>query len=350
MSQQVREQEMLIQAQFGEHKLVVLQRLNDFEKKLVCDLQPVPQPPIKEVPSGPPKAEMSVEELDNLKNSIQKVQEQVGLKVDVETLENLSRHLASRKEITRHIADKIEGVDKRIDDLKHDVKEVKLSNAIAKVGSRASLEATKSQSINRSSNGGLMAKTEGGKNGGDFDVLFHRIMHTVDERLYVLSADVSTLRIQQSNAINEARVRRGVWLWKSAALKYGSGVVWSVESYNSDSDNLRWEPDACVIRVEEAGLYALQFGFFTRLKPSIQVVVNGESVMSAIHSPTYTVHHGSGFVVGGGARGGVKREGSATGLSLHDFLCLPSKSTVCLHWHGRIEPGVEGFMELRRVI
>jgi hypothetical protein len=72
--------------------------------------------------------------------------------------------------------------------------------------------------------------------------------------------------------------------------------------------------------------------------------VNGESVLSAINSPSYVVHHGSGFVVDGAGR---MQEGCVSGLSCLDFLALPSRSTVSLHYHGKKEG--HGFISLRRM-
>ncbi|KAI9189492.1 hypothetical protein H9P43_000925 [Blastocladiella emersonii ATCC 22665] len=180
----------------------------------------------------------------------------------------------------------------------------------------------------------------------DYEILHHKLTSAMDEKLFLLASEISTLRATFAGVQSHPWLRGGVWLWKSGSLKHGSGIPWSLEAQNTDRTNLRWEPDACVVRVAEAGVYELAFSFFTRSKPSIQIVINGESVMSAIHAPTYTVHHGSGVVTDGDGRA---KEGSATGISLLDFVCLPAKSTVCLHWHGKIDHAVEGFMSLRRL-
>jgi hypothetical protein len=67
------------------------------------------------------------------------------------------------------------------------------------------------------------------------------------------------------------------------------------------------------IRIAEAGLYEITFAFFTKSKPSIQLVINGESVLSAIHSPSYVVQHSSGFIMDGN---GQMSPGTVTGISL----------------------------------
>lgn len=80
-----------------------------------------------------------------------------------------------------------------------------------------------------------------------------------------------------------------------------------------DPETFKWEQDQCTIRIHEAGLYEINFAFFTKSKPSIQLVINGESVLSSINSPSYVVHHSSGYVVDGNGR---MEPGTVTGLSL----------------------------------
>ncbi|KAL7750253.1 hypothetical protein RI367_004426 [Sorochytrium milnesiophthora] len=180
----------------------------------------------------------------------------------------------------------------------------------------------------------------------DVDIIQHQLSHTMDEKLFLVASELSAVKATYAQASAHPVLRYGQWLWKSAALRHGSGVPWNLEAHNTDPGNFRWEPDQCVVRVAEAGLYELTFAFFTKSKPSIQLVVNGESVLSAIHSPMYTVHHGSGYVTDGH---GKQRPGMVTGISMIEFLCLPAKSTLCLHWHGKVDHAVEGFMGLRRL-
>lgn len=69
--------------------------------------------------------------------------------------------------------------------------------------------------------------------------------------------------------------------------------------------------------------------------------------MSAINSPSYVVHHSSGYILQGN---GKMEEGTVSGLSLIDFLALPSKSTLSIHYHGfkKQSPG-HGFLGLRKL-
>ena len=60
-------------------------------------------------------------------------------------------------------------------------------------------------------------------------------------------------------------------------------------------------------------MYEINLAFFTKAKPSIQLVVNGESVLSAINSPSYVIQHSSGYVMDGN---GKMEPGTVTGISL----------------------------------
>lgn len=116
---------------------------------------------------------------------------------------------------------------------------------------------------------------------------------------------------------------------------------------NLDEENFLWEQDSFNIKVAEAGLYEITLAFFTKTKPSVQLIVNGESIMSAINSPSYIVHHSSGYVIDGN---GKMQEGVVSGLSLVDFLALPSKSTLSIHYHGVKKQSLgHGFLGLRKL-
>ena len=83
-------------------------------------------------------------------------------------------------------------------------------------------------------------------------------------------------------------------------------------------------------------------GFFTRKKPSVQLLVNGEPVLSAVNSASYAVHHSSGRL----AAVGPHPAGNVTGLTLLDYLALPPKARVSISYQG--EEGGEGFLGLRK--
>ncbi|KAJ3023448.1 hypothetical protein HKX48_003142, partial [Thoreauomyces humboldtii] len=187
-----------------------------------------------------------------------------------------------------------------------------------------------------------------GYNDRDLDKLSRRLTRDFDEKLFMVCSDVSACKATFAQQVaQQPFLRYGQWLWKSGTLKQGGAVPWNFETNNNDPENFKWDRDSINIRVAEAGLYEISFAFFTKSKPSIQLVVNGESVLSAINSPSYVVHHSSGFVTDGQGR---VEEGTCTGISLLDFLSLPPKSTLSVHYQGAKKGTMgHGFLGLRKL-
>eukprot|EP00002_Diphylleia_rotans_P027807 TRINITY_DN5591_c0_g1_i3.p1 TRINITY_DN5591_c0_g1~~TRINITY_DN5591_c0_g1_i3.p1 ORF type:complete len:766 (-),score=198.43 TRINITY_DN5591_c0_g1_i3:503-2800(-) len=79
----------------------------------------------------------------------------------------------------------------------------------------------------------------------------------------------------------------GRWLWKTGKLKPGNLIPWTVQSVNTSPDVFGWEKDKVAIVVSLAGLYEITFGFYSRKKPIIQLLVNGEPIMSSVNSASY---------------------------------------------------------------
>ena len=91
------------------------------------------------------------------------------------------------------------------------------------------------------------------------------------------------------------------------------------------------------------GLYEITFGFYSSKKPTIQVLVNGETILSAVNSSSYVIHHSSGKLKGTGKH----TAGNLTGLTLMDFIALPARARISISYSG--EPGAEGFLGLRKL-
>lgn len=96
---------------------------------------------------------------------------------------------------------------------------------------------------------------------------------------------------------DQAAVAR--WIWKTGKTKAGNAVPWNVQSVNTDPSNFLWERDKATVVAVAPGLYEVTFGFFTRRKPSVRLLVNGEPVLAAVNSASYVVHHSSGRLTNG---------------------------------------------------
>ncbi|KAA6372850.1 MAG: hypothetical protein EZS28_031623 [Streblomastix strix] len=126
--------------------------------------------------------------------------------------------------------------------------------------------------------------------------------------------------IIQQNAINETLCGEQCvarWVWRSGKTKANGQVPWNVQ---------------------------ITFGFYSRKKPSIQVLVNGEVILSAVNTGSYVVHHSSGRLMSQGSH----PAGNVTGLTMIDFIALPPNAKLSVSYSG--EDNAEGFIGLRKLV
>ena len=146
--------------------------------------------------------------------------------------------------------------------------------------------------------------------------------------------------------INEALCAEnmvGRWIWKSGEVRVGNAVPWEVQTVNTYPDNFLWEREKTVIVAVAPGLYEINFGFFAGRKPTVQLLVNGEVVLSAMNSASYVVHHSSGRLRSTGSHS----SGNVAGLTLVDFLALPARARISITYTG--DADAEGFLSLRKL-
>jgi len=70
----------------------------------------------------------------------------------------------------------------------------------------------------------------------------------------------------------------------------------------------------------------MYFGFYSKKKPTIQLLVNGDPVLSAVNSASYVIHHTSGKI----KDVNINRHpsGNITGLTMIDFIILPPRARI----------------------
>ena len=135
----------------------------------------------------------------------------------------------------------------------------------------------------------------------------------------------------------------GRWLWKSGKVKNNLSIPWEVQVINTSNDNFLWEKDKSIIGIKEGGLYEIKMGFFADKKPMIQILVNGEVVISAINSNSYVIHQSPGERMKGT---GKTSFGNVTGLTLIDFILLPDNAKLSVSYTG--EKGI-GFLGIKKL-
>jgi hypothetical protein len=125
------------------------------------------------------------------------------------------------------------------------------------------------------------------------------------------------------------------FMWKSGQVKNGYAVPWEIQLVNTDPENFLWEKDKTAILVVKGGLYQISLGFFTTNRPTIQVLINGETVLSSLNS-TFSVHHTHK----------LRKSSIIPGLTTNDYLEIPERSRVSVSFSG--EDCFEGFIELKK--
>ena len=157
--------------------------------------------------------------------------------------------------------------------------------------------------------------------------------------------DVARIDSEQARVLSalSAELMIGRWLWKSGKTKAGSGVPWDVEVLNSAPDVFSWTKSSVKLKLTLPGLYQVSSSFFSEVKPTIQLLVNGSPVLSAVNSSSYVLHHSSGRL----AALDDHPDGPVTGLTLIDFISVPANAVLAVAYRGD-EPG-QGFIELRKL-
>lgn len=152
--------------------------------------------------------------------------------------------------------------------------------------------------------------------------------------------------MNEQSLINEALCSEntvGRWIWKSSEVKNGFAVPWEIQSVNTCPENYLWEPEATSLIVVAPGLYEVMFGFYSKKKPTVQLLINGEPILSAVNNASYVIHHSSGRLKGVSPHS----SGNITGLTLIDFLALPARSRLSISYTG--DSNAEGFFGLRKL-
>ena len=135
----------------------------------------------------------------------------------------------------------------------------------------------------------------------------------------------------------------GRWLWKSGKVKNNLSVPWEVQIINTSPDNFKWEENKPIIIINEGGLYEINMGFYANKKPMVQIMVNGEVIISAINNNSFVIHQSPG----GRMKGTGKTSfGNVTGLTMVDFIVLPDKAKLNISYTG--EEGI-GFLGLKKL-
>jgi hypothetical protein len=164
----------------------------------------------------------------------------------------------------------------------------------------------------------------------------------LDNKITVQAHNVYVNEQQALNTVLCSENTIGRWIWRSGELAGGFAVPWEIQCVNTAPDNYIWEPESSSILVVAPGLYEITFGFYSKKKPTVQLLVNGETILSAVNNASYVIHHSSGRL-----KGANSPASTIAGLTMIDFIALPPRAKLSLSYNG--ERKCEGFLALRKL-
>jgi hypothetical protein len=145
----------------------------------------------------------------------------------------------------------------------------------------------------------------------------------------------------------------GKWIWKSGNISKGYAVPWEIQIINTMPENFIWEKDDVCILVKNKGIYLLSLGFFVKEKPIIQVIINGETVLSQVNSSAFIVRQDNNNEYSNINLGFSKEDENengyncVTGITMNEFLSLENMSKIVISYSGN--DSVKGIMSIKQI-
>ena len=142
------------------------------------------------------------------------------------------------------------------------------------------------------------------------------------------------------------------YIWKSGNVSKGYAVPWEEQIVNTLPENFIWEKDDICITVKKKGIYLISLGFFVEEKPTVQVMINGESVLSQVNSNAFIVRQDNSKEFNLNSLGKIEDKeqngyNCATGLTMNEFLCLENMSKIVISYSG--SNSVKGVMSIKQI-
>ena len=142
------------------------------------------------------------------------------------------------------------------------------------------------------------------------------------------------------------------YIWKSGNISKGYAVPWEVQIVNTLPENFIWEKDDICITVKKKGIYLISLGFFVEEKPTVQVMINGESVLSQVNSNAFIVRQDNSKEFNLNSLGKIEDKeqngyNCVTGLTMNEFLCLENMSKIVISYSG--SNSVKGMMSIKQI-
>ena len=158
--------------------------------------------------------------------------------------------------------------------------------------------------------------------------------------------------MDNQNSINTSLAKENSiakYIWNSGNVSKGYAVPWEEQIINTMPENIIWEKDDICITVKKKGIYLISLGFFVEEKPTIQVMINGEAVLSQVNSNAFIVRQDNSKTFNLGKSENREENGynCTTGLTMNEFLCLENMSKIVISYSG--SDSVKGIISIKQI-
>ena len=157
--------------------------------------------------------------------------------------------------------------------------------------------------------------------------------------------------MNNQNSINSSLAKENSiakYIWNSGTVSKGYAVPWEEQIINTMPENALWEKNDINITIKKKGIYLLSLGFFVEEKPTVQVMINGESVLSQVNSNAFIVRQENSKINFGKNENSEENEFNCnTGLTMNEFLFLNEMSKIVISYSG--SNNVRGIMSIKEI-
>ena len=115
--------------------------------------------------------------------------------------------------------------------------------------------------------------------------------------------------------------------------------MWESQCANSCPENFILQNDRAALLTVEPGLYEVCLAFFSQHKPTIDISVNGETILSAVKSQNNIIYHSQV-----GRTPGRQSFQAQTSLSIKEYIALPANAQIAVCFNASQQP-IQPFAE-----
>ena len=285
---------------------------------------------------------------DLLKNLNKKIDKEefkfiLDKKVDLDTFQKALNTKSSSVEIENMKL----SVAKLNDDIKNKIGAEKFDSFIESVSSN--IQEIKNDLVLKGNIDEIMSYLKNKANIDDVNKALVEIHNELDSKS---SLEDFNHAMNNQNSINTYLAKENSiakYFWNSGNVSKGYAVPWDEQIINTMPENVIWEKDEISITVKNKGIYLISLGFFVDEKPTIQVMINGESVLSQVNSNAFIVRQENSKEFNLGKLDSQEENGNncITGLTMNEFLFLGNLSKIVISYSG--SNSVKGLMSIKQI-